>query len=90
MKTVENFQQAAEKEEITFWPIHDCSMCGYECGYIIDGDRVSYDNGCDCVYNPPRQSNWQELADHYNRQQNEHVIAEMDAFWNFSNETNKD
>ena len=30
--------------------IHNCSICGYECGYSwIDG-KLHYDTGCDCTH----------------------------------------
>lgn len=30
------------------WVLHECSMCGYPCGFDIREGRIYYDNGCDC------------------------------------------
>lgn len=68
-RTVDDFQQAATELGITRWNIHDCSICGYKCGYVIGRDRnVFYDSGCNCVtYGPAlRLSSWDDLAAHYN------------------------
>lgn len=67
MKTANDFKQAAREKNITFWGVHNCSMCGYECGYVIQGDYVSYDAGCNCTYGSglePRS--WEDLAAAYN------------------------
>lgn len=66
MKTVEDFKKAAKERNITRWNIHECSMCGYACGYVIRGDNVGYDNGCNCVWGGIRPSSWQELTNAYN------------------------
>jgi len=86
MKTPNDFAMAAETLGLTRWQMHDCSICGYKCGYIFDGARVFYDNGCNCIsyYNPPRESSWTEVADHYNLQVSPCVIEEYDRFWGFS------
>ena len=44
-------------------------MCGYPCGYVIEGDEVGYDPGCYCTGGhgvEPRS--FQNLADHINLQ----------------------
>jgi len=90
-RNAKEFEQKAKEKGITKWNMHDCSICGYKCGYIIRGDKVTYDPGCDCVNGPERESSWDHLADHYNRNQrenNEHIeqkfIDEMDEFWGFN------
>jgi len=92
MKTIEDFKKAAKEKNIKEWLIHDCCMCGYQCGYLIIEDEVLYDNGCDCMSGKrsPRQSSWEELVDHYNRNQIENnknasqeVLDKMDNFWGF-------
>lgn len=67
-KEVSDFQKAAAERNITRWNIHNCSMCGYACGYVIQGNAVAYDSGCNCVtYGPVIDpSSWEALADHYN------------------------
>lgn len=41
--------------------VHNCSFCGYPCGYLVRDGKVYYDSGCDCVtYGPniqPRDDN---------------------------------
>jgi len=29
--------------------IHSCSMCGYECQFMFDGELLGYDSGCYCT-----------------------------------------
>lgn len=92
LRSVEEFKQAAKDNGIKEWRIHNCSMCGYPCGYLINGDVVYYDAGCDCVWRPPRESSWEDLADHYNRNQPENNplaegkpwLEEMQQFWGFA------
>ena len=82
-KKIEDFKKQAKEKNITRWNIHTCSMCGYQCGFIIQGDKLYYDNGCYCSMNPPTSRDWQYLANHYNMQENKKVIKEMDKFWGF-------
>lgn len=83
MKTIQDFKKQAKAKSITKWDIHKCSMCGYQCGYLIRGDDLFYDNGCFCSMNPPNPRDWQDLPDHYNNQKNEDYIKEMNKFWGF-------
>ena len=93
MKTVEDFKKQAKNHSIKFWNIHNCSMCGYECGYIIRGDKLFYDSGCNCGFGiDVRPVDWEEMVDHYNRNQRENnkdikqkYLDEMDEFWKFKN-----
>ena len=97
MKSIEEFKEQAKKKNITRWVIHECSMCNYPCGFIIRGDVVFYDNGCSCSMRPPRQSSWEEIAEHYNHNAGspdkderikknplfKEVVDEMNEFWGF-------
>lgn len=100
MKTVEELKQAAKDKNISFWEVHDCSMCGYKCGYVIRGEEVFYDAGCNCTYGgslEPRS--WQDLVNAYNmnagatdveKRMAEHdgfkkYVEETRAFWGFVN-----
>lgn len=48
--TPEQVKAAVEKAQRKFWKVHDCSMCGYPCGYRFgDAGAVAYDSGCYCV-----------------------------------------
>jgi hypothetical protein len=57
----------------TFWHIHNCSFCGYDCGYVFEGDLVGYDSGCHCTYRrggiEPRS--WDSVAECINMQNDE-------------------
>lgn len=87
MRSPEEFQKAALERGITFWKIHNCSMCDYPCGYVISSDAidVGYDTGCDCTRRyriEPRE--WEDLAEAYNMQKADAVIKRMNEFWGFS------
>lgn len=83
MRDVEEFKTAAREKDITKWVVNDCSICGYQCAYLIRGDEVYYDAGCGCVYYPPHLRSWQDIADSYNMQKSPEYIKEMDEFWGF-------
>ncbi len=85
MKTVNDFKRQVKAKNITRWLIHDCSMCGYHCGYYFDGDKVEYDNGCGCSMQPRSPRTWDSVAEHYNMQTNKKGIKKMDEFWGFKN-----
>lgn len=54
-------QQAQEKD--ASWLVnHDCSLCGTDVGYIINGDAVYYRSGCGCSWSPDRPSSFQDIA----------------------------
>ena len=40
MKAIQDFKQKAKERGIVRWIIHYCSMCGYPCGFIIQGDQL--------------------------------------------------
>lgn len=88
MKKIEDFKKQAKEKDIKRWNIHDCSMCGYQCGYIIRDNGVFYDSGCGCSHGPLRESSFEEIAEHYNMQSNKKVIKEMDKFWGFNKGNN--
>lgn len=92
IKTVEELKAQAKLKGITRYFVHDCSMCGYPCGYIIKGDTVSYDSGCLCVdYIAVRPSDWEDLAHSYNLNQPENnpeikqsFLDELNEIWQFT------
>ncbi len=54
-------EQAQEKG--AHWLVsHDCSLCGVDVGWIIDGDYVAYRSGCGCSWSPDRPSSYAEIA----------------------------
>jgi len=87
-RTAEDFAQRAQELGLIAWRIHDCSMCKYLCGFLFGTDgRVAYDAGCYCVRSSTlRPSSWEEVASHYNIQENAKLIANYDYFWGFAQE----
>lgn len=85
-KSAIDFKQQSIEHNITRWNINDCSFCDYSCGFVIKGNNVFYDNGCNCTYTPNklRKSSFEDIARHYNMQSNEKVISEYNEFWNFN------
>ena len=83
-KSPKDFKNAAKKLNLSKWPVHDCSICGYSCGYVFDGNNVGYDSGCDCVtWENIRPSSWADVADFYNMQHSPKIIEAMNRFWGF-------
>lgn len=70
---------------ITEWNMHDCSLCGYPCGYlfqVIDNKvKVSYDRGCYCCKCPSYSTTMKDVIRHLEMQTNLNVINEYKAFW---------
>lgn len=97
MKNAEDFEKQAKAKNITRWIIHHCSMCNYPCGFIIKGNQVTYDSGCDCIWGGERPSSFEEIARNYNmnagaadRKEREKKYPEFkksveadDRFWGF-------
>lgn len=91
MKTGEDFKKSAIENNIDYWPVHNCSMCGYECGYIFfmfEEAEVAYDHGCDCTRRRDKSKrDWSDVADQYNMQKHPDVIKKMNEYWRFENGT---
>jgi hypothetical protein len=84
MRRWEEFKVQAEGIGKTTWNISNCSMCGYETGFVFDEGSVTYDHGCHCVTTMnQRPSKWEEVALTYNMQTNPDVIKRMDEEWQF-------
>lgn len=66
MKKVDDFKKAARDQGVKRWNVHNCSICGYKCGYVINGDNVYYDSGCDCVMGGLEPRDWEDIANSYN------------------------
>lgn len=86
-KTGEDFKKAAKISNPFSWHIHDCSICGYPCGYVFSLDLVvAYDSRCYCTKfsdMPMELRSWDDVANYYNMQTNQSYIAEMNKFWGF-------
>lgn len=80
----EAFRKAQKEKNISRWAIHDCSICGYQCGYVFRGDDVFYDSGCNCTnFDGFQLRSFADVASHYNMQRNPDYIKKMDEFWGF-------
>ena len=70
------------------WNMHNCSLCGYECGFIFDisNDKVlvRYDNGCYCMSSVPKKSSLSKIIEHMEIQTNLKVINEYKSFWSLN------
>lgn len=82
-RSPQEFKDQAAARGITFWPVHRCAMCRYQCGYAISGETVDYDAGCACSWGGPQLRSWKDLADQYNINLTNPVIQEYDEFWGF-------
>jgi hypothetical protein len=90
IRTADELKQQAQAIGLVFYPVHRCSMCSYQCGYIITGDGVLYDAGCDCLYRPPEPRDWDHLAYTYNMNQPENnpkisqgFLDRLNEVWRF-------
>lgn len=97
LKTSEELKEQAKKIGLKKWKVHECSMCGYPCGYIIESERISYDPGCYCSGGYVEERTWQDLADQYNRNQpernkqiNQSYLDETESVWKFGEEALQD
>lgn len=96
IKTAEELKQQAKNKGIAFYPVHDCSMCGYRCGFIIRDEDVAYDSGCDCVtYTNIQPRTWENLANTYNMNQPENnpqisqaFLDKLNEVWQFTDDRN--
>lgn len=92
IQSIVSLRAQAQKVGLTFWPIHKCSGCGYQCGYVIKDNQVSYDMGCDCIEgeNQVRERSWFDLARSYNDKQPENnpyatigYLDHINQYWKF-------
>ena len=83
MRNPEEFKQQAKEKNITFWPSHECAICGVEVGTEIKDGQASYRSSCGCAHSPNHSHGWEHVAERYNMQEHPEVIANMDKFWGF-------
>ena len=62
----EIFKAKILESKQTFFPHHNCAICGYGVGYVVRDGVVYFDPGCGCskyVYHPDNISpvSWEEL-----------------------------
>ncbi len=92
IKTAEELKQQAIKENIQFYPVRNCSICGYPCWYRFydNYNRVTYDSWCDCCRWWEQQRSWEDLANTYNINQPENnpkiskkFLDDLNKVWKF-------
>ena len=78
--TAEQIRESVVKNNIDWFPIHDCSICGIWVGYRFFSWRnqeVVFDSTCGCSSWPNLlPMNWEDVADHINIQSNEDYAKE--------------
>lgn len=69
--TPEQVKEACLAAGLTRVVAHNCSICGYPCAYIIDGEQLFYDIGCDCTARPStlEARDWSSASSWINVQQ---------------------
>ena len=86
-RTAAEFQQKAIEKKLNKWYPRPCVICDIYFGYIFKGEkkeRVFFDNYCHCNNRGTiKQSDWQDVADIYNIQDDVVVIEWMDEYWGF-------
>ncbi len=85
MKTPEQFKQAIEQRNITFFVLRDCSICHADFGFIFARGEIFVDTNCNCCpFNPMscRKTNFEYLAGIYN-QESEESYFRIRANWVF-------
>lgn len=67
--TAEELKQACHKHKIERVNVRQCSICNGWIGYVISGDSIAFDSGCDCVsYGGWMARTWQDAAECVNMQ----------------------
>lgn len=78
--TPEQIRESAIKNQIDWFPIHDCAICGKIVGYRFfrwPNYEVVFDSTCDCsYYENLRPRSWEDVANHINMQSNEEYAKE--------------
>lgn len=67
--TADDVKTAIQSAGIERIVVRDCSICGYLMSYLISGDEVGYDAGCNCGMGfNIRPSSFADLAESHNMQ----------------------
>lgn len=77
--TAEEVEASIKQKGITMIVVRQCSLCDYDLKYIVEGDNLYFDSGCNCVRHPspPQPREWGELAWLINMQSQDKHKAEM-------------
>lgn len=60
-------RESVEKNNITYWPFHECSICGEMVGFYFYMGKVIWDGSCACSSRfGPRETNYSEIVNIYN------------------------
>ena len=64
----DDVKKAVNKNHISYWEFSKCSLGGVGYGFYFNDDQVIFDGSCGCCsLNDERLTNYQEIADIYNR-----------------------
>lgn len=77
--TAEQIRESVVKNEIDWFPIHDCAICGSWVGYRFFHYpyEVMFDSTCGCSsFENLHESEWEDVAEHINMQSNEDYAKE--------------
>jgi hypothetical protein len=87
IKTPDEMEAQAIEHNILFWNIRDCSICSAPIGYNFNHttNKVYFDSSCDCSQSIPKESDWQDVANHYNSKSLSPNFKEVERFWKFNN-----
>jgi hypothetical protein len=62
-------------------PLRDCSICGTDIGYVVNGDSVWFRSACDCAWSDDRRSSFGEIAEmlamQYRDEHRDELMARM-------------
>lgn len=79
--TAEQIRESVIKNNIRFFPIHSCGLCNVPIGYSFFKYNcpyeVTFDSSCDCASSGPRQSSFEDVAEHINMQTSEEYVNEL-------------
>jgi len=79
--TGEDVKQAVLAAGLVSIPLRECSMCGVEISYLVEGGVLFFDSSCGCEQAPPKRVKWEALANLINRQTEEkHRLSLMAKF----------
>lgn len=72
--TADEIKQSCRKHKIERADVRQCSICHAWIGYVITGDNIAFDGGCDCTsYGGWSSRTWHDAADFVNIQTNMEV-----------------
>lgn len=76
--TGDEVKEILQKRNATFIPWHNCSICDFEIGYVMEGEAVYFKLGCGCIdYGVLEPRTFDDIAGSYNMQDNDKARTEV-------------